>query len=161
MKKINKLLTVILATVMVMGCSSTKKDEEKAIEFLNAYYSQYANKSDLEKLSNSDNLSSADIDSYILQYFDNMLTGKAKDTLAANRLVPNWNVLHSDIIEAKVSDIKFEKAENEVEGTLAFSAAINNKHVDGKVSEEIAEGLIKVINENGKYKVDTFRLIAK
>jgi hypothetical protein len=139
------------------SCSCVADDEENAaITFISSYYAQYENKAVVKYLINSAN-PQAEIEAFITNSFDGLLTEKCRNTLVSNRIIPKFDVLESDIVNAEADDYKFSKADNEIYGTLKFNAVVSYEHEDGSLSTEEVAGLIRIVNENGRYKVDWFR----
>lgn len=156
MKRCRAFLVTLITALCIVGCGSNN-EERVATEFIASYYAQFERRSDLEELRKSQ-FSEDQMEMFIAQAFDDLLTLEAKDKLVSNRLIPKFDVLDSDVSTAKISEIKFEKADNQIQGTLSFSATIKYTHDDGKVTEGRATGLIRIVNIDDKYKVDSFML---
>ena len=155
MKKNCRFLVTLIAVFSLIGCGSSNNEERVASEFITSYYAQFERRSDLEELRKLQ-FSEEKMELFIAQAFDDLLTREAKDTLVSNRVIPKFDVLVSDVSTAKISGIKFEKADNQIKGTLTFSVTIKYSHDDGKVTEEKVRGFIRIVNLDGKYKVDSF-----
>ncbi len=160
MKKTLTLFLALLVALAFIGCNAYDNKEEVAIDFINSYYSQYEKKDALEELSKSQ-FSATKTDAFIIQIFGDLLTEKGKEKLVANRIIPKLDVLNSTVNKAKASGFKFQKADNQVEGTLSFSALITNEHDDSKESEFEVTGLIRIVDDNEKYRVDNFGITKK
>ena len=157
MKRNCRFLVTLIAVFSLIGCGSSNNEERVASEFITSYYAQFERRSDLEELRKLQ-FSEEKMELFIAQAFDDLLTRDAKDKLVSNRLIPRFEVLDSNVSTAKISEIRFEKADNQIQGTLSFSATIKYTHDDGKVTEGKATGLIRIVNIDDKYKVDSFML---
>lgn len=157
MKRNCRFLVTLIVVFSLIGCSTSNNEERVATEFITSYYAQFERRSELEELRKSQ-FSEEKMELFITQAFDDLLTRDAKDKLVSNRLIPRFEVLDSNVSTAKISEIRFEKADNQIQGTLSFSATIKYTHDDGKVTKEKVTGFIRIINLDGKYKVDSFML---
>jgi len=157
---LKKFLFVILFLFVVLSSYScdVNNEEKAAITFIDSYYAQYENKAEIEDIINSVN-PPAEIEAFISDSFDGLLTEKCKNTLVSNRIIPKFDVLESEIIKAEADDHKFSKAENEIDGTLKFYAKVSFKNQDGSSSEKEVTGLIQIVHDNGRYMVDGFKFI--
>lgn len=157
---VKKILVMFLSLLMALAsCSCVVNDEEKAaITFISSYYAQYENKAEVKDLINSANPQS-EIEAFITNNFDGLLTEKCRNTLVSNRIIPKFDVLESDIVKAVADDYVFSKADNEIDGTMKFNAVVSYEHEDGTLSTEEVAGLIRIIKENGRHMVDWFRFI--
>ncbi|MDF2594418.1 MAG: hypothetical protein K0R69_759 [Clostridia bacterium] len=160
MEKTLALFLALLVALGFIGCNAYDNKEEVAIDFINSYYSQYEKKDDLEELTKSQ-LYHTKIDAFVVQIFGDLLTEKGKEKLAANRIIPKLDVLDSNINKATASNFKFEEADNYPEGTLSFRALITNAYDDSSESEFEVTGLIRIVDDNEKYRVDNFKITNK
>lgn len=156
MKKLLRFLCTLMIVFTLIGCG-INNEERVAAEFIASYYAQFERRSDLVELKNSQ-FAEEQMETFITQSFDELLTRNAIDTLVSNRLIPKLDVLESNIATAKITGIKFGKADNQIEGTLSFKANIKYTYNDGNFTEEIVTGLIRIVSTNGKYKVDSFKI---
>ena len=157
MKKFLVMLLSIIMTISLYACSVSDK-EKAASMFISSYYAQYENKEEIKDLLNSAN-PPAEIEAFISDNFINQLTEKGKIALISNRILPKFDVLESQITKAEADDYSFSEADNEIEGTLRFSAKVSFRYEDGSSSEKVVTGLIRIENENGRYLVDGFKFI--
>lgn len=170
MRRLSMIAIFIILALVFVGCSSSNDPKEKAEEFLNMYYGQYEKKDKINEIANQSNLGSTNsgedllivcsegqaqaIMEFIDENFKDMLTDNAKELLVSNRLIPKLDVLDSDIVKATVASVEFDEDEE----NLTFNVSIEYEHEDGSTSTSSAKGWIKIVEEEGKLKVDGFKV---
>lgn len=175
MKKVGILLVFITIVLFFTSCNYRNEYEEKADEFINLYYAQYEKKSEIEEtLTLNENIISGEVDTliygihdsifekkieeYFEQNFGDIITEDEKLRLVRNRVIPNADVINSDIVKATVSSIEFDESNNQNEGTLSFSAIIIYEHIDGENTKSEKSGIISLVKDGDDLKVDYFKI---
>ncbi|NLY77719.1 MAG: hypothetical protein GX080_06490 [Tissierellia bacterium] len=168
MRKVSIILLLVFLAVFCVGCNSNKGPQAKAEKFLNAYYSQYEKKDEIEEIFESGDLNGTDSDELVIvsdgvqeqkikdfidRNFKDMLTERGRDLLVSNRLIPKADVLDSDIVKATIVKVEFDTSEDDNEN-LSFSLDIDYEHEDGSNTNSSEKGWIRVIDEEGTLKVD-------
>ncbi len=172
MRRLNMIILFVILALVFVGCSKANNPKEKAEEFLNIYYGQYEMKDEIKEIANQSNLGSTNsgedllivcsegqaqaIMEFIDENFKDMLTDNAKELLVSNRLIPKLDVLDSDIVKATVTSVEFDEDKEDKEN-LSFNVSIEYEYEDGSTSTSSAKGWIKIVEEEGKLKVDGFR----
>lgn len=156
-KKIYSLMAILLIFLGITACNKVNVQEEVADKFLRAYYSQYEHKDLLAKIQKSE-LSETVIAEYYQEIFPNLVPVEAQSQLFRNRALPSFQFLETNIVKGTVSSIQFEKAKNELEGTLKFQVKVVYEDAQGIKTEKEATGLIRVLKGNQEYQVVGFEI---
>lgn len=153
MKRMKLFIVIFCLTSILLSCKGTKIEtkEDIAKQFLELYYDQYSYKEkisqafeiDLDRISKGPIVANEEkIDDYINLSFGEILTEGAKEALSANRVLPDFKMIESNVISAKTINIQLEEAADYKEGTLSFAANILYTYEDGTLAESIERGLV-------------------
>lgn len=175
MRKSVIIAMVVLLTAVFTGCTAKPEDkaEANARKFIDTYYAQYEKKEEIGKiLENYSNTPSTapepysendpifnEIDAYIDGTYGGMVSTKGRETLAANRILFNTDVLVNPVLKCEVTSVTFKEKSNEVNGlTYEFIAKVTQTNPDQTKTEKEVSGMIRMLDENGKWMVDRFKL---
>lgn len=175
MKKACIILVFITIVLFFTSCNYRNEYEEKAEKFINLYYSQYENKSEIEEIltfnennilaeaesstyGTDDSIFENKIEKFFEQNFGDIISEDEKLRLIRNRVIPNADVINSDIVKATVSNIEFHESNNQNEYTLSFSAIIIYEHIDGENTKSEEKGIISLVKDGDDIKVDYFEI---
>lgn len=96
---------------------------------------------------------------YIYEAYEGMVSERGKPSLVANRILFNPQVLDSATLRCEVTSVTFKEKSNEVNGrTYGFIAKVKETNPDQTKSEKEVPGEIRMLDENGKWLVDGFKL---
>lgn len=175
MRKSNIIAMVVLLTTVFTGCAAKPADkaEDNARKFVDTYYAQYEKKEEIEKIwedfSNTPSTALPpynendpifdEMREYIDETYEGMVSTKGRDTLVANRILFNTDVLVNPVIRCEVTSVTFKEKSNEVNGlTYEFVAKVTETNPDQTKTEKEVPGMIRMLDENGKWMVDGFKL---
>lgn len=96
---------------------------------------------------------------YIDAAYEEMVSVKGRSSLVANRILFNPQVLDSAALKCEVTSVTFKEKSNEVNGlTYGFIAMVTETNPDQTKSKKEVPGEIRMLDEDGRWLVDGFKL---
>lgn len=155
------LVGIIIILALFMQ-NRTSAPEKAALNFINVYYSQYEKSEEITTLATltSDGKISVDLfNDFINHNFGELVTDEGLDELLANRYIPNFKVIKSNIKKVEVVDLIISNASKTEKGIqYNFKVDLKVTNRDNSIEQENKDGWIILENINEEWKINGFRL---